>query len=165
MAKGRKTPTVSRARNGAQATAGTSKGSAAQAVAGITTAGGGLGSIRENIDSIDARMELGGVLLKTQEYSEAAECFAQVIAREPTHGPAHKNLAWCKKKLGDRAGAVDAYRQAVKYAPFVAETRRELGELLLEEGRKQEAGAELRQALRLQPDDKKAEELLLKASK
>ena len=117
-----------------------------------------------NPDSIDARLELGGALLKRKEYKEAAECFEQVIEREPTHGPAYKNLAWCKKMLADRTGAVDAYRQAVKYAPFIAETRRDLGELLLEDGRKQEALLELRQALQLQPDDEKTTELLRKAS-
>jgi Flp pilus assembly protein TadD len=61
---------------------------------------------------------------------------------------------------GDRAEALRAFQAAVRYMPQQAEARRELGAFLAREGRTDEAAAQLRQALQLQPGDTKARELL-----
>ena len=65
--------------------------------------------------------------------------------------------AWTARGTGPGRCAL---RAAVRYMPQQAEPHRELGALLAREGRTEEAAAELRQVLRLQPADAKAKELL-----
>src|SRR5205814_4433151 len=61
-------------------------------------------------------------------------------------GRVYHDLGRCRKELGDRAGAEEAYRKAVEFAPFRFEPRRDLAELLLGDGRNEEAADQLRKA-------------------
>jgi tetratricopeptide (TPR) repeat protein len=114
-------------------------------------------------DSIEALGELGLVLQQRRDHREAARCYEQVLALQPGHSLAHFNLANCRNQLGDRAGALESLRAALRANPEFAWAYRVLGRLLTEMNQNAEAVGYLEQALRLDPRDTESQELLARA--
>jgi tetratricopeptide (TPR) repeat protein len=82
---------------------------------------------------------------------------------QPGHALAHFNLANCRNQLGDRAGALESLRAALRANPEFAWAYRVLGRLLTEMNQSAEAVGYLEQALRLDPRDTESQELLTRA--
>ncbi|MEJ7712233.1 MAG: tetratricopeptide repeat protein [Pyrinomonadaceae bacterium] len=91
------------------------------------------------------------VFWRSSDFLAAARDYEQVIALRPHDYVAWLDLGSAREKLGDPAGASEAYRQAIRLAPFYAEPYWELGEALLQMNRKTEAFAELRRAVASEP--------------
>jgi Flp pilus assembly protein TadD len=63
-------------------------------------------------------------------------------------------------RLGDRDGAIGAFRAAVRCKPDYADAQVNLGDLLIQSGQGVEALAHLRDAAQLEPRDPRAKKLL-----
>jgi tetratricopeptide (TPR) repeat protein len=85
------------------------------------------------------------------------------VALKPSYGLAHQRLGECLLKLGKRAEALPAFRDAVRTRPDLAAAHLELGALLLEDGRAREAVAHLDCAARLDGKNERARRLLEQA--
>jgi protein O-GlcNAc transferase len=79
---------------------------------------------------------------------------------KPDFALAHFNLGHCLMRLGDRDGAIAAFRSAVSCKPDYADAHLNLGDLLLRTGQSAEALAHLRDAAQLDPRDPRAKKLL-----
>ena len=115
--------------------------------------------------SVEAHFDLGTVRFAQRNYSGAADSFRKATELEPDYGPAYLQLGRCLDALGNRPEALRACKAAVRCMQQQAEPRRELAALLARDGRTEEAVAQLRQVLQLQPGDPKARELLDELSK
>ena len=65
----------------------------------------------------DRRYQLGRDLAGRGDFSAAADLFAQAAEVAPTFAPAWFALGEARVKLGDRAGAAAAFRQALAIDP------------------------------------------------
>jgi tetratricopeptide (TPR) repeat protein len=88
-----------------------------------------------------------------QAFEEAASWARKALALKPDHALANISLGLALKRLGRRAAALEALRQAVDCAPGLADAHLHLGEELAEEGRRADALAHLEQAVQLAPAD------------
>jgi len=86
--------------------------------------------------------------------------FEQVAARWPDSGPAHAGLGIAFGVEGRLAEAVTALRRAVQLDPTLAEAHFNLGRLYAANGHTELARQHLQEALRLQPGNAAARELL-----
>jgi Flp pilus assembly protein TadD len=75
---------------------------------------------------------------------------------EPGRPRPHHVLGILHRRVGDLVAAEDAFRQALALDPGRLDSTIDLGEVLLEQGRRQEAAEAFRRALRLAPDDLRA---------
>ena len=103
-------------------------------------------AVQENPRSADAWGQLGMVLLAHEYYQQASECFIQAAKRDP------KNMLWlyydaltCFRVYPNRA--IGLLEKAVAINELDTAIRLLLGDLLLEEGRLDEAERHLTQAL------------------
>jgi len=108
-------------------------------------------SFAQGIGTANDYYQLGQSLLAAGDRSAAVESFRAALARNPTLAPARAGLADALSFLGDRAGAEQAYRQALQ-GEDSASARNGLGNLLALEGRGQDAIAEYRRAIELDPE-------------
>jgi len=95
---------------------------------------------------------VGLALLGAGRLDEAVERFEAVLALQPAHGDALHNLLLAQAARGDLPAAISAGRRLVVVRPDSAEARSRLGQLLLKEGRPEQAVEELRQAARIDPN-------------
>lgn len=86
----------------------------------------------------------------------AAADLVEAVSMEPHFAEALSDLGEARRILGDPAGALQAFEQAVRFAPNdpVAETR--FGSELLQQGRAQEAIPHLESAARIDPTNQSA---------
>jgi tetratricopeptide (TPR) repeat protein len=88
-----------------------------------------------------------------RQYERALATLRQCVARDPAYPVAHLNIAnLLTQQFGDPAGALPAYREALRYDPRSAAAYRDMGFALVELGRRGEALAALRKALEIAPD-------------
>lgn len=80
-------------------------------------------------DSAEAYNDLGVILWKLGRREEAAQSTRRALELRPTPGAA-KNLATMRAQLGDRAGQIDALRQAVQLDPSNPERMQQLAWVL-----------------------------------
>ncbi|MGI3904050.1 MAG: tetratricopeptide repeat protein [Janthinobacterium lividum] len=99
---------------------------------------------------VEARHDLGVVLLRDGEARAAIGHFRDVLARHPTHSAVWVNLALSFCDIGDSGAAWDAASQAVRLAPASAAARTALGHALFNRGDLDEAERAYRQALDLE---------------
>jgi tetratricopeptide (TPR) repeat protein len=111
-------------------------------------------------ESVEAHFDLATVLAEQRNLSAATTAFRRVTELEPGYGPAFLRLGHCLLALGDRAAAVRAFEAAVRTMPQQPDARRDLAAALAQDGRPDEAAAQLRYALQLNPKDAKAREML-----
>lgn len=102
---------------------------------------------------VDARNNLGVVLLAMGDRARAAECFRAVLELEPGLAEASINLGNVLQEQGRYDEAVEAYRAALREQPDSVLAHNNLGMLYHELGRFEEAGECEGEVLRLHPND------------
>jgi DNA-binding SARP family transcriptional activator len=60
---------------------------------------------------LNALLTIGRCLFTQQQYAQAAEAYRQIIASEPFHEEAHRELMRCAARMGDRPQAVRHFQQ------------------------------------------------------
>ena len=101
-------------------------------------------------DDATARVNLAGLLAEGGEPFSAAEQLREVLRANADSGAAHRMLAGILQHTNPPA-AIEHFREALRIAPDMAEVHHQLGRCLALAGRNDEALAELREAMRLQP--------------
>ena len=102
---------------------------------------------------LPARINLGLLLLESNQADAAAAEFTRALEIDPDHARAHHYLAAALEQTGKKDAAVEHYRRAAALDPALVEPRRALLAVHLEEGDLPGASAALDELLRLQPDD------------
>lgn len=92
------------------------------------------------------------VLSDTGRYGEASKEFARAAALRPGDYFLWFELGRARDQMGDTEGASRAFKQAVTLAPYYAQARWQLGNLLLRTAATDAAFAELRRAAHSDPD-------------
>jgi len=90
-------------------------------------------------------------ILNTNEAAAAAGDYEQAIALRPRDYRLWMELGNARDQAGNLAGAITAFQEAIKLAPFYAHTHWQFGNLLLRASRYDEGLAELRHAATNQP--------------
>lgn len=98
-----------------------------------------------------ARTNLGHVLLGRGDYAGALAQYEEVARLDAGDGVAWNNVGLALHKLKRLDEAEKSYRRSADLAPYLAAPRINLGDLLLESGRREEAVAEYRRALAIEP--------------
>jgi len=94
----------------------------------------------------------GRALSDAGQSEEATKDFENAIALRPDDHLSWLRLGYDRDRSGDQQGALIAYQQAVRLAPYYAQPRWYLGNLLVRMGRRDEGFAQLRQAAASNPD-------------
>jgi Tfp pilus assembly protein PilF len=105
--------------------------------------------VRRAIDlrpAVEFQMTRANVLLALGRPAEAAQCARIVVKARPSSAAAHQVLGHALCDGLDAEGAVDAYRQALRFDPSLPDLRNNLGTALRLAGRLEEAERELRLA-------------------
>lgn len=98
-----------------------------------------------------ARAAYAVALSRVGEQGEAVRQLERAVALRPRDYHLWLELGRFRERAGDQEGAVEAFREAVRRAPFYAQPRWQLGNLLLAVGRRDEAFAELSRAAASDP--------------
>jgi tetratricopeptide (TPR) repeat protein len=114
---------------------------------------------------VDAHFYLGVVLYQRGDYRKAAASFRRAVELKPDNALAQFNLGECLLKEDDRDGARQAFRAAVDSKPAFSDAHAELAALLAHDGRGAEATEEAQEALRLDPANEKAKQVLADMTK
>lgn len=101
----------------------------------------------------EARLKLAQLLVKKNAHAEAAGHFEILLGRQPRHAPAMVGLAQCQSAMGDAEAARRLLETALAIQPDQVDALRELGILLLHQGRAEESLPLLRRANQLDPSD------------
>ena len=100
----------------------------------------------------DAHIARAAVLGLSGSASQSAAELEQAIALRPAHYYLWLNLGMLRDQAEDSAGALSAFNESVRLAPFYALPRWQRGNLLVRMGRYDEAFADLNQAARSNPE-------------
>jgi Flp pilus assembly protein TadD len=111
------------------------------------------------------RQELASVLMSRDDLKGAAAVLRQLLEHNPRHGPALLALGECERRLGNPKQALEHLRLAAVLMPGNAAAQRDLGAVLLAEGDLEGAIRHLGNAVRFDPQDARAKELLEQARK
>lgn len=87
----------------------------------------------------------------TGEFGNAAQEFEQAVALRPRDYVLWMELGLARDQAGEVQGAIVAFREAARLAPYYAQPRWQAGNALLRANRYDEAFAELRQAIANDP--------------
>jgi tetratricopeptide (TPR) repeat protein len=104
-----------------------------------------------NPKSAAAWQGLGNALLTLRRADEAVEAYQRSIELRPA-APAYHNLALALAEAGRLQEAEAASRRAIQLQPDDANAHLTLGNILLAQGKREEAAAQYAEALRLRPD-------------
>jgi tetratricopeptide (TPR) repeat protein len=88
---------------------------------------------------------------RPEDLKQAIGYFEQVIAQEPGLAMAHTNWGAALSALGDKAGATEKYREAIRLAPDEPMQHHNLGVVLAAQGKNAEAIASFEKAISLAP--------------
>ncbi len=88
---------------------------------------------------------------RPEDLKQAIGYFEQVIAQEPGLAMAHTNWGAALSALGDKAGATEKYREAIRLAPDEPMQHHNLGVVLAAQGKTAEAIASFEKAISLAP--------------
>jgi tetratricopeptide (TPR) repeat protein len=111
-------------------------------------------------DYVEGQYLLGVILSEKRDYRAAIERFQKAIELKSDYAEAYFQLGLCHDRLDERQGAIDAFQMALRCQPEMPQAHRMLGEKLVDEGRPLEGLIHLQAALRLNPDDEKAKDLI-----
>lgn len=89
---------------------------------------------------------------KRNTISESVKDFKTAVTLRPEDYLLWLRLGYARERLEDREGALAAYQQAVRLAPYYGQPRWYAGNMLLDLGRKDEAFVELSRAAASNPD-------------
>lgn len=101
-------------------------------------------AVRFAPDDPEAHYTRGLALVNAGRLNEAAAELQQATQLRPHYYYEWLDLGVTRDRLGDQVGAVAAIRESVRLAPFFAQPRWQLGNLLFRQGQFEEAFAELR---------------------
>ena len=104
-------------------------------------------------NSLNGLIQLGLSLLCQQQWTNAAGVLEQAIALKPDFAQAHNNLALARSRAGDAAGAIRAYRDALRCNPGDLNVHLALAEELANDGKLEEAKEHVTRAAMLNPND------------
>lgn len=79
------------------------------------------------VDEAEMQVGFGKARLLQEKLEEAARHFERAVELDPYHADAWKGLGYCRHRLGDLAGARDAYREAARLDPGDERNRVNLG--------------------------------------
>jgi predicted O-linked N-acetylglucosamine transferase (SPINDLY family) len=99
------------------------------------------------------RFNRGAALQAVGRLGEAARCYREALALQPTFVEAHINLGNTLQGLGEPEQALACYRRAQELRPDLLELQLNIGAILQEIGRLDEAAAAYRRALAVRADD------------
>jgi len=88
---------------------------------------------------------------RLNRFGQSADCYRQVLQREPDNAQASVFLGAALAAQGDPAGAIDTYQYALRKNPDNADVLAQLGMVLLQQGQLDRAAGYLQRALLLQP--------------
>ena len=88
-----------------------------------------------------------GLLYNREEFAEASKEYEQAVSARPQDYSLWLQLGRARDKAGDPEGAIVAFRESTRLAPFYAQPRWQLGNTLYRLGRRDEAFKELRVAI------------------
>ena len=100
----------------------------------------------------EALIESGSQLIEAEDYGAALEKLGRAARLDPKDPRPHYLAAVAWEKRGDLPKAEKGFREALALDPKLADVRAELGALLQDLGRSEEAVTELKKAVQLQPD-------------
>ena len=112
----------------------------------------------------EALNNLGALHGRRGETGLAESLFNRAVSIQPGYGPGWFNLGFQSEQAGDLGGALKQYGRAAALQPDAAEPRIRMGRILARQGRREEAGASCREALRLDPGSAGAAACLREAS-
>ena len=111
----------------------------------------------------EMHMDLGNLLALTGKVAEATAEYDAAVRARPAWGEARSNLAFGLRRLGRLEEAAAMFAAAAEVLPARrAELLTQLGMVLVDLGRRDEAARQFEEALRLQPDFAPARESLLR---
>src|SRR5207248_844031 len=96
---------------------------------------------------------LGAIQFLRHDLPQARATYARLLQAAPYYATAYAEIGHTEALLGNRAGANRLYRRAIEMDSSNPRPLRELGVLLLNEGKLEQAGELLRRALNLDPTD------------
>lgn len=102
--------------------------------------------------------------LRPADFQRAIQTYRQALQRDPDDWQLRYNLAGLFLDLGDPGSAVPEFEAVVRLLPELQPLRLALGKALLQAGRSEEALAQFREAVRLDPADAAAREALRNAA-
>jgi Flp pilus assembly protein TadD len=109
-------------------------------------------TLTKNPAASDAHNDLGVILAKRQNYSEAMEHFIAAVRSNPNSAGAHSNLGQALAMNGKFAEAEPHFLAAIQLKTDDSLAHRRFGEVLRQQGRNQEAIIHFQVALCLKPD-------------
>ncbi len=111
-------------------------------------------------DSLNGQIQLGLVLLCQSRWAEAADVFEAALRVKPDFAQAHFNLGVARTGNGEVDAAIHAFEAALQCSPGDAAAHAHLAELHLRSRRTTQARQEATEALRLDPSQARAREVL-----
>jgi Flp pilus assembly protein TadD len=112
-----------------------------------------LESVRIRPDRVEARYNLGTLLLELGRNNEAVTELSEAVRLDPNDADAEKNLGVALVKQGNRELALSHFSKATQLAPENTDVRLNFGLALLEQRDLEKAIAQFREGLRLNPKD------------
>ena len=115
-------------------------------------------------DSPGLRDALGYLLVQKGAFAEAVTHLTDAVRLQPTAAASHASLAYALREVGRLGDSIAAYRRAIAFPEnaLSASVRNNYGITLATAGQRDEARAEFREALRLDPTLTSARDNLLK---
>ncbi|HEY7328794.1 MAG TPA: tetratricopeptide repeat protein [Gemmataceae bacterium] len=101
--------------------------------------------------SLEGWMRLGEAWNRAQNLDRAQACFQMATELAPDHAEAWLRLGRVQAQTHDPQ-AEESFRRAIQCKPHSSQAHYNLGLCLKEQGRREDAAAEFREALRCQPD-------------
>jgi protein O-mannosyl-transferase len=109
-------------------------------------------NLAKNPEAWMAHNNLGGLLMRKGDISDAVAHFKQAVQIEPGLAGAHYNLGNALAREGNAPEAIQHYEEALRIKPDFAEAHYNLGVALMGQAKLTEAIEHYQQALRIKPD-------------
>jgi tetratricopeptide (TPR) repeat protein len=120
-------------------------------------------AIELNPNLVDGHFLLGGIERLRNDWFAAEKRYLRAVELKPSNSEAQFFLGTCRLRLRNKVGAMTAFRDALRFQPDLGAAHLELGALLLEAGKSEEAIRHLDTAVRLDEKNERALGLLEKA--
>lgn len=98
---------------------------------------------------LESLYNLGCIYLEDKKYIEAIDCFDRAIEVNTNVAELHNNRASARQKVGDKSGALEGYKAALKINPVYASALSNYGVLLADFNKPSEAISALKNAIRM----------------
>jgi tetratricopeptide (TPR) repeat protein len=87
-------------------------------------------ALAPSIDKAEHWFYVGVYRQEQRKFKEAAEAYRATVELRPQDAAAHFGLGECLEESGDRKGAADAFREALRHRPDMAKARERLEKLM-----------------------------------